>query len=121
VRALAAIGVVRFDSSVTDGHSEFFGADGHSVVSSAHHELLHVADVSDRGAFLNHLRDHGDGETSYVEISTGLAQSGVEKWFTDTTALTMAYCPREGIVRLVDDITATPIVRARTCRASAAT
>jgi uncharacterized protein YbcV (DUF1398 family) len=105
LRALAAIGVVRFESFVTDGHSEFFGADGHSVVSPAHHELLSIAGVSDRDAFLHHLRDHGAGKTSYVEMSTGLAQSGVERWVADTNALTMTYCARDGVIFLVDHVT----------------
>jgi hypothetical protein len=42
VRGLAAIGVVRFDSFVIDGHSEFVGADGHRVVSPAYHEVLQL-------------------------------------------------------------------------------
>ena len=99
------VGVVRFESFVTDGHAEFFGADGHSVVSPAHHDFLRVADVSDRDAFLHHLRDHGDGKTSYLEMSTGLAQRGVEKWVADTNALTMTYCARDGVVLLVDHVT----------------
>jgi hypothetical protein len=40
LRALAAIGVVRFESYVIDGHPDFFGADGHRVASPAHHECL---------------------------------------------------------------------------------
>jgi uncharacterized protein YbcV (DUF1398 family) len=105
LRALAAIGVTRFESFVTDGHSEFFGPNGHSVVSPAHHEHLSVADRSDRDSFLRHLRDPGDGKTSYLEMSAGLAQSGVEKWVADTSALTMTYCARDGVVLLVDDVT----------------
>jgi uncharacterized protein YbcV (DUF1398 family) len=104
LRALAEIGVVRFESFLVDGHSEFFGNDGHRVVSAAHHEELAVAEVSDRDAFLEHLRRHAAGETTYVEMSAGLADSGVEKWVADTTALSMTYIDRAGRVLLVEDV-----------------
>jgi hypothetical protein len=35
VRALGAIGVERYDSYLTDGHSEYFAEDGRSVTSAA--------------------------------------------------------------------------------------
>ncbi len=104
LRSLAALGVVRFDSFVTDGHSTFFGSDGQSVVSPAHHQVLAVADVSDRDSFLEHLRRHSDGETSYVEMSQGLAESGVEKWVADTTGLTMTYLDAAGVALLVEHV-----------------
>jgi uncharacterized protein YbcV (DUF1398 family) len=104
VRGLAALGVVRFESFLVDGHSEYVGADGQRVVSPPHHEVLAVAEVSDRAAFSEHLRRHRDKETSYVEMSRGLAASGVEKWVVDTAALTMTYCDRAGDVLLVDHV-----------------
>ena len=104
LRALAAIGVVRFESYVTDGHSEFFGADGHRVVSPAHHEVFEVAEQTDLDAFVEHLRRHDAGETSYVEMSAGLAESGVEKWVADTAALTMTYRDRAGAVLVVEEV-----------------
>lgn len=104
LRGLAAIGVVRFDSYVTDGHSEYVGADGYRVVSPPHHEVVPVAEESHRETFLEHLRRHGDGETSYVEMSAGLAASGVEKWVADTAALTLTYRDSAGVALLVDQV-----------------
>lgn len=102
LRGLAAIGIVRYESFVADGHSEFFGANAHRVVSPAYHDALAVADVSDRSTFLEHLRRHGDGATSYLEMSAGLAASGVEKWVADTDALTLTYRDRAGTALLVE-------------------
>lgn len=102
LRALAVIGVVRYESFVTDGHSGFFDANGHRVVSEAHHAVLAVAEVSDRTAFLEHLRRHAAGETSYVEMSAGLAACGVEKWVADTDALTLTYRDRSGAALLAE-------------------
>ena len=104
LRGLAAVGVVRFDSFVGDGHSEFFSADGRRIVSPSQHEVLAVADVSDRSTFLEHLRCHSAGDTSYLEMSKGLADSGVERWVADTTALTMTHLDRGGAVLLVEQV-----------------
>jgi uncharacterized protein YbcV (DUF1398 family) len=104
LRGLAAIGVVRFESFVTDGRSEYFSADDQRVVSAAHHEVLVVSQPSDRDAFLEHLRRHADGETSYVEMCRGLAAAGVEKWVADTSDLTMTYRDRAGVALLVDQV-----------------
>jgi uncharacterized protein YbcV (DUF1398 family) len=75
VRSLAALGVARYESFVSDGHFEYMGRDADRVTSHAVHELT-VAERSDRDAFLDHLRRHEQGETSYLEMSKGLAESG---------------------------------------------
>ena len=87
-----------------DGHSEFFGSGGYSVESPAAHEQLTVADSSNREEFIEHLRLHGQQKTSYVEMSKGLANSGIEKWTMDTSALTVTYYDKAGIEMLVEKI-----------------
>jgi uncharacterized protein YbcV (DUF1398 family) len=104
LRGLAAIGVVRFESFLVDGHSEFFGPDGRRVVSPPHHEVLPLAEVSDRRALVEHLRRHSEERTSYVEMSASLAASGVEKWVADTAELTMTYYDQAGIALLGDKV-----------------
>ncbi|GAB3404739.1 DUF1398 domain-containing protein [Flindersiella endophytica] len=105
VRALAGLGVVRYDSYISDGHSEYVGEDGHRVSSQPAHDLLSVASASDRDAFLDHLSRHNRGETSYVEMSKGLAASGVERWTVDTHAMTMTFYSRSGEALLTEQIT----------------
>jgi len=104
LRGLAAIGVTGFESFLVDGHTEYVDAAGHRLISPAHHEVLVVAPTGDRDAFLEHLRRHNDRETSYVEMSAGLASSGVEKWVADTAALTMTYYDRSGEPLLVERV-----------------
>lgn len=104
VRSLAALGVVRYDSFVSDGHSEYMGRDADRVTSPAAHDELTVAESSDRDAFLDHLRRHEQGETSYVEMSKGLADSGIERWTVDTQAMTMTFRDRSGDALLVEHL-----------------
>lgn len=94
--ALREIGVDNYSSFVTDGHSEYFGKDGHSVISPPEHEEYRVAGTSDREQFLHHLSLHEEGKTNYFEMSKGLAESGIEKWTFDTEAMTIAYYDKDG-------------------------
>jgi uncharacterized protein YbcV (DUF1398 family) len=105
VRALAELGVVRYACFVSDGHSEYVGLDARKVVSLPAHDTLSVAEDSDRDAFLDHLRRHEHGETSYLEMSKGLADSGVQRWTVDTHAMTMTFYDTTGVVLLVEQIT----------------
>ena len=64
-----------------------------------------IADTSDREDILKHLRLHEQGETSYVEMSRGLAESGIEKWTVDTNKMTMTFCDKAGKQLLIEAIT----------------
>ena len=96
LRALHAIGVERSDSFIADGHSEYFGTGGETVITPPAHEVLAIAATSSRDGLLEQLALHNAGKTSYVEMSKGLARSGVAKWSFDTTALTITYYDRAG-------------------------
>jgi uncharacterized protein YbcV (DUF1398 family) len=96
LRALNAIGVQRSDSFIADGHSEYFGKGGETVVTPPAHEVLAIAGTSNRDGLVQSLARHTQGKTSYLEMSQGLAQSGVEKWTFDTSALTIAYYDKAG-------------------------
>ena len=105
LQALNAIGVERCDSFVADGHSEYFGKSGHRVVSAAVHEKLTIATTSSREALLEHLSLHNQGKTSYLDMSRGLADSGIVKWTFDTNRMTIAYFDQAGNELLVEAIT----------------
>lgn len=102
MRALKAIGVEKYEAYLTDGHSEYFGKDGHKVISPPAHDTLHIAETSDRENFLKHLELHAQGKTSYIEMSQGLADSGVEKWSVDMSRMTMIYYDKAGSEMLVE-------------------
>lgn len=104
LEALKNIGVDKYDSFITDGHSEYFGKGGHQVVSPAVHEKLSIAEISNRESFLKHLDLHSEGKTNYLEMSKGLADTGIEKWTFDTNKMTIAYYDRDGNEILVEAI-----------------
>jgi uncharacterized protein YbcV (DUF1398 family) len=72
------------------------GQGGHRLVSPPVHEVLPVAETGQRETFLEHLRRHERRETTYLEMSRGLAQSGIEKWRVDTARMTMTFYDKSG-------------------------
>jgi uncharacterized protein YbcV (DUF1398 family) len=96
LRALNAIGIERSESFIADGHSEYSGAGGETVVTPPAHEVLTIAATSNRDGLVQCLALHTQGKTSYLEMSKGLAQSGAEKWTFDTSALTITYYDKAG-------------------------
>lgn len=96
LRALKAIGVEKCESFVTDGHSEYFGKNDQKVVSPPVHEALTVTQTSNREKLIEHLDLHNQQKTSYLEMSKGLADSGIEKWTFDTNNMTITYCDKAG-------------------------
>jgi len=77
---------------------------GHKVISPAEHEELRNADVSNRQDFLKHLDLHSQGKTSYLEMSRGLAATGIEKWTFDTNKMTMTHYHKRGNIMLLEEI-----------------
>ena len=75
-----------------------------TVKSPAVHEKLTVADTSNREELLEHLNLHNQRRTSYLEMSKGLAESGVEKWTVDTNRMTMTFYDKAGNEMLVEAI-----------------
>lgn len=80
LKALKAIGVDHYDSFIADGHSEYVGKNNQKLVSPPSHKLLTIANTSDREGLLKHLNLHSQGETNYLEMCQGLADSETEKW-----------------------------------------
>lgn len=105
LRALSAIGVQKYDSYLEDGHSEYFGSGGHTVISPPTHSMYAVASTSNHEHFLRHLEQHKNGNTNYFQMSEDLAESGIEKWTFDTGKLTLTYYNKSGNIMLTEKVT----------------
>jgi uncharacterized protein YbcV (DUF1398 family) len=104
LRALRDIGVEKYDSYLTDGHSEYFGTDGQRLVGPEFHETFAVAEVCEKEQFLQYLQQIERGDVGYAEMSKALAGYGVEKWTFDTEELTITYFDKVGNVLLGEKI-----------------
>ena len=104
LRALREIGVDTYDSYVTDGHSEYLGVDGQTLIGPAFHETFAVSETCDKEQFLRYMRQVEEGGIGYVEMSEALAGNGVEKWTFDTGKLTITYLDKAGNVLLRENL-----------------
>lgn len=104
LRALRDIGVETYDSYITDGHSEYLGADGQKLVGPAFHETFAIAEACDKEQFLQYMQQVEQGGVGYVEMSKALADNGVEKWTFDTEMLTITYLDIAGNVLLGEKV-----------------
>ncbi len=104
-RTLHAIGVEKYDSYLADGHSEYFGKDGHKVVSPPFHKNLPIAETSNKEKFLKYTQVVEQSQIGYLKMSKGLADSGIEKWTVNTGEATMTYCDKAGNELLFEKLT----------------
>ncbi len=104
LKALNVIGVCKVDSFLRDGHSEYLGEDGFTLASPPAHDILEVATASNASELLEQLRLHKQHKTNYLQMSKGLASSGVEKWTFDTNAMTLTYFDKTGNEMLIETI-----------------
>lgn len=104
LKALKKVGVDHYDSFITDGHSEYYSEDGKKLVGPPEHEKIPVSDTSDEVSFKKHLALHGNGKTSYFEMSKRLAECGIEKWKFDTVKMTITYFDKQGQAVLIEPV-----------------
>lgn len=104
LRALRDIGVARYDSFVSDGHSVYYGVDGQELVGPPFHETFAVAQAADEEWFLQYMKQVEQDGADYVEMSKALAGHGVEKWSFDTEKLTITYLDKAGNVLLGEKV-----------------
>lgn len=98
LQALRSIGVTKYASYVSDGHSEYYCFNGETLVSDAVHESFIVSDEVDKKSFLTTLDLSKKGKIGYVEMSKRLADSGIERWVFNTKELTISYLDKAGTV-----------------------
>lgn len=104
LRALQEIGVETYDSYITDGHSEYFGAHGQKLVGPAFHETFAIAETCDKEQFLQYMQQVEQGGVGYEDMSRALADNGVEKWTFHTEKLTITYLDKAGNVLLREKV-----------------
>ena len=66
--------------------------------------MLPIAETGQRETFLQHLGSHERHQTTYLEVSRVLAQSGIGKWTVDTGRMTMAFYDNASREMLVEQI-----------------
>ena len=94
VQALIQLGVLAYDTFVTDGHTLYTGTNNFSIQSEPKYAPLDIAQISDPEKFKQYLQMHQQGQTDYPAFCNHAAETGVEKWTVDMAAMTCTYYDR---------------------------
>ena len=104
VQDLIQLGVKRYETFVSDGHTVYYGEDNFQIASPAKYATLAIADNSDKTGFENDLRAHQQGKTDYPTFCNDSAKAGVEKWIVDMGKMTCTYYDKQGNEMLKENI-----------------
>ncbi|MGV8964277.1 MAG: DUF1398 domain-containing protein [Candidatus Saccharimonadaceae bacterium] len=104
IQDLRELGVITYESFVTDGHTDYFGSNDYKTSSEANYDALLIADISDAGEFKKDLKAHQQGKTSYLTFFNDCARAGIAKWTVSLETMTCTYYNKAGNEMLVEQI-----------------
>ena len=91
IQDLIKLGITRYDTFVSDGHTLYFGENNYQVQSEPKYSTLEVANVSNAEKFKHYLKIHQQGQTDYPTFCNHSCVTGVEKWTVDMNHMTCTY------------------------------
>ena len=106
VQDLIKLGVTKYETYVSDGHTLYFGKDTYSIQSEARYSAMEISNRSDKSEFVKGLKEHQDGKTNFPAFCVVSAQTGVEKWIGDFVKMTCTYYDKAGKEMLMEHIPA---------------
>lgn len=98
------LGVISFETWVTDSHTVYFGKDNFQTQSNPKYETLTIESHCDGNQFSNFLKIHQQGETDYYTFCNHCAATGIEKWTVDLEKMTCTYFDKAGNEILTESI-----------------
>lgn len=104
IRELKGLGVLRYQTFVRDGHTDFFGEQGYRLSTQAKYAGLTISETSDPDQFQLDLRAHQQGLTDYPGFCADCARSGIEKWEVDLGEMSCCYFDKAGGRVLTEEI-----------------
>lgn len=104
IQEIKEMGVIAFETWVTDSHTEYFGMNDFQTKSSPQYEKLSISDSSNGVKFSQYLKSHQQGETDYFTFCQHCAETGIEKWFVSLEDMTCSYYDKVGNKILVEKI-----------------
>lgn len=104
IQEIKSFGVTRYESYVTDGHTDYHGASGHTVTIPAKYTPIPVADVPEIERFKAGLLAHQQGKTDYLTFITMCAETGIHQWEISMDKMTCTYFDKAGNQILVEKI-----------------
>ncbi len=103
VQDIIALGVQRYTTWLTDGHTDYEGA-GQHVSTPPKYASETIAERCNEAHFRERLKQHQQGGSDFPTFCGEARAAGVQCWVVDTTALTCTYLDKDGKAMLVEVI-----------------
>jgi uncharacterized protein YbcV (DUF1398 family) len=104
IQELIALGVEGYDTFVTDGHVEYFGADNCRAVTTETNKSIAIAGFANKERFIEFLVMHQGGETDYLTFCDHAGLCGIAKWSVNIVDMTCTYLDQSGTAILIEKI-----------------
>ncbi len=104
IQEIKAMGVTHYKAYVTDGHVDYYGANGYTITAPAKYGAVAIADQCNREQFMIELKEHQKGNTDYPTFISMSAEMGIEKWTLSMEKMTCTYYDKKGNEILVENI-----------------
>lgn len=104
IQGIKKSGVTFYETFVTDGHTDYYGADNYKTTAPAKYDELIIAETSNIEQFKADLKEHQQGKTDYLTFIGMCAGSGIEKWAVCMDKMTCTYYDKAGNEILMEQI-----------------
>jgi uncharacterized protein YbcV (DUF1398 family) len=104
IQDIKKLGVIFYETFVTDGHTNYYGANNYKTTSPAKYEVLTIVEISNADQFKADLKAHQQGKTDYLTFIGMCATFGIEKWEVCMEKMTCIYYDKAGNEILVEQI-----------------
>nr|WP_315155581.1 DUF1398 family protein [uncultured Flavobacterium sp.] len=91
IQDLINLGVIGYDTFVTDGHVEYFGSNNYRTTATETYDTLSVAISANKERFIEFLVMHQEGQTDYLTFCQQAAQCGIAQWTVNIVEKTCTY------------------------------
>ena len=102
INEIKQLGVLKYETFVSDGHTDFFGINDYRTSSPAKYDALKISEPSKADQFKPDLKAHQQGKADFLTFCKDCAQSGIEKWTVDMDKMTCTYYDKAGNAILVE-------------------
>ena len=104
IQDLLKLGVTKYDTFVSDGHTLFIGKNNYQVQTESKYSTLEVSKESNSEKFKHYLKIHQQGQTDYPTFCNHSAETGVEKWTVNMNQMTCSYYDKSNNLMLEEKI-----------------
>ena len=102
INDIKQLGVTGYETYVSDGHTDYYGANDFKTSTVAKYDTLAIAEKSNAEQFKMDLKAHQQGQTNFPTFCSDCAKTGIEKWTVRMDKMTCTYYDKSGNEILVE-------------------